>query len=707
MGKVLKIIGIVVGIVILLCIIATVAVVTLVNPNKYKSQISAAVYKNTGRQLTINGDIKWDFFPRLGLRLSQINLANAAGFGQQPFAQMGKLDIKVQILPLLSGHLNFNKIVLQDVTLNLIRNQQGKTNWEDLLANHAANPNSSPSSSASTPKKLAFTISSIVINNATITWQDQQTGQSIILKQLQLNSTGIGLNRSFPIYIQFNFNSNRPALQFQLAANSHIQLMPQTNYYTFKNLNIQGLWFGPNYPDGKLPFNLNADLVLNGQQQTLQLNNLSAQIANLPLKGEFTVQKYSQNPVVQGVFAIPSFSPRQLLTALGQDKNIHFASDNVMQNAAAIGKLQWSDKTLHLDNFQTKLDDMQLSGTLTIAPMKGETTIQSDLALNQFYPDRYMLVTTSSTTAKQQDTKPISTTSNQQQSPIAALLAIPKGLNILGSLRIGQFRFKNITATNVNLQYILQRAMLKLAPVTADLYNGKSLIQFVADAKAATPQITLNSTLTNIQVGTLLKDLMPNSKTQLTGTSNITSRLQTQGQNKNAWLNNLNGDTNFSITNGTIANLDLGKQIYNALQLVIKHGMPTQTETNQIHFTTLTGTLQIQHGVINNNDLSLKSDSLQVAGKGTVDLPQQHLDYRLNVTALGSPFGSDALEMQQKIGGHIPIKISGTFDNLKIFPDLEEVTKSLGKEQLKEQVQKVIGKDVNDTLKKLGNFLRQ
>ncbi|MGB6977516.1 MAG: AsmA-like C-terminal region-containing protein, partial [Gammaproteobacteria bacterium] len=221
----------------------------------------------------------------------------------------------------------------------------------------------------------------------------------------------------------------------------------------------------------------------------------------------------------------------------------------------------------------------------------------------------------------------------------------------------------------------------------------------------ATPQITFNSTLTNIQVGALLKDLATNSKTQLTGTGNITSHLQTQGQNQDAWVNNLNGDMNFSIINGTITNFDLGKQIYSALQLFIKHGAPTEAETNQTNFSSLTGTVQVEHGVASNNNLLLKSDSLQATGKGTADLRNRQLDYHLIITALGSPFGSDVLDAQQKLGGHIPIKISGPFRNPTIFPDLQEATQSVAKEQLKEQVKKFIGKDVNDTLKKLGNFL--
>ena len=77
--------------------------------------------------------------------------------------------------------------------------------------------------------------------------------------------------------------------------------------------------------------------------------------------------------------------------------------------------------------------------------------------------------------------------------------AIPPKTIMSGSLRIGQFRLQNTTLTNVNVQYALQHELIKLAPVTADLYQGKSLTQFIADNHSATPHLTFNTVFTNVQ----------------------------------------------------------------------------------------------------------------------------------------------------------------------------------------------------------------
>lgn len=45
---------------------AVLVLVLLVNPNEFKPLITEQVEAQTGRQLTIDGDIEWRFFPSVG-----------------------------------------------------------------------------------------------------------------------------------------------------------------------------------------------------------------------------------------------------------------------------------------------------------------------------------------------------------------------------------------------------------------------------------------------------------------------------------------------------------------------------------------------------------------------------------------------------------------------------------------------------------------
>ena len=88
MGRILKLVGVVGGAVLAFIVLATIALALLVDPNDYKTEISAAVERATGRQFSLEGDLELDVFPRLRITIGAAELANAAGFADGPFASI-------------------------------------------------------------------------------------------------------------------------------------------------------------------------------------------------------------------------------------------------------------------------------------------------------------------------------------------------------------------------------------------------------------------------------------------------------------------------------------------------------------------------------------------------------------------------------------------------------------------------------------------
>ncbi len=76
-----KIIYILLGLA-LAAVVAIAALVSLIDPNQFKPQLVEQVRKSTGRELVIQGDIGWRFWPSLGLSLEQVALRNPAGFAE-------------------------------------------------------------------------------------------------------------------------------------------------------------------------------------------------------------------------------------------------------------------------------------------------------------------------------------------------------------------------------------------------------------------------------------------------------------------------------------------------------------------------------------------------------------------------------------------------------------------------------------------------
>lgn len=65
---------------VLLTIIGVVVYITLIfNPNDFKPEIVKVVKEQTGRELQINKDLSWSFFPTLGINIADVSFSNPAG----------------------------------------------------------------------------------------------------------------------------------------------------------------------------------------------------------------------------------------------------------------------------------------------------------------------------------------------------------------------------------------------------------------------------------------------------------------------------------------------------------------------------------------------------------------------------------------------------------------------------------------------------
>ena len=130
MGRFFKILAWIAGITATLVVAAVVFILLIFDPNKYKAEIATAVHDATGRQLTIQGDLKLSFFPWLGVEAGAMSLANPPEFGPQPFAKITNAAIKVKLLPLLKKDVEVDTVTLNGLYLNLIRTAAGRGDWK-------------------------------------------------------------------------------------------------------------------------------------------------------------------------------------------------------------------------------------------------------------------------------------------------------------------------------------------------------------------------------------------------------------------------------------------------------------------------------------------------------------------------------------------------------------------------------------------------
>jgi AsmA protein len=120
-----------VGLVVLLAL-ALVAVVLLVDPNDYKDDIAKMVREETGRELTLEGDLKLSVFPSIAIEVRKASLGNLPGFGAEPFVAIGEARLVMRLWPLLRKHFDVKRVQLSELKLHLITDKSGRGNWEGI-----------------------------------------------------------------------------------------------------------------------------------------------------------------------------------------------------------------------------------------------------------------------------------------------------------------------------------------------------------------------------------------------------------------------------------------------------------------------------------------------------------------------------------------------------------------------------------------------
>ena len=130
--RMLKVAGYVVGALVALVVLALVAVVLFVDPNDYRDDIAGMVERETGRKLTLTGDLKLSIFPWVALETGAASLSDAPGFGDEPFVSIQEARVSARLLPLLRGKLEVGKVQLTGARVRLITDGQGRDNWADL-----------------------------------------------------------------------------------------------------------------------------------------------------------------------------------------------------------------------------------------------------------------------------------------------------------------------------------------------------------------------------------------------------------------------------------------------------------------------------------------------------------------------------------------------------------------------------------------------
>ncbi len=142
--------------------------------NSQKDRIAIEVRKETGRDLTIQGDMSLALLPTPALSAAGVSLTNMEGGSPVPMVELKELRVRVALLPLLQGTVQIEQIVLVQPTILLEILPDGRRNWD--FPGEETVP-SDPGIAESTTAGMDVQFDDFSIEDGTVIYRDQVTGR--------------------------------------------------------------------------------------------------------------------------------------------------------------------------------------------------------------------------------------------------------------------------------------------------------------------------------------------------------------------------------------------------------------------------------------------------------------------------------------------------------------------------------------------------
>jgi AsmA protein len=716
MGKFLKFILWLVVALAALVAIAALVLPMVIDPNDYKAEIATAVEKQTGRTLTIEGDITLSVFPWLGLDIGPTQFSNAAGFDEPSMARMEAVQVRVKLLPLLRKQLEVDKIRLSGLQLYLAKDKQGLTNWADLTAPAKAGEPTDKAATETAGDAAAgglerLAIGGIEVTGASLHWDDRSSDSRYEVNELSLTTGAIEPGEAFDLNLQMQLLSTQPAIKTGLSLRGELLIATDLDALTITGAKLEVDAQGDSLPAGQVRAALTTDVSLGLAAQTLLLPNMVLETLGLQITASVTGADISSDaPRFNGTLAIAEFVPRKVLQALGEAAPVT-ADDSVLRKADA--NMAWDASLQHFaaSALTAHLDETTLNGELKVQSFDAPA-ITFALLLDQIDIDRYLPPATGQEGGAEgaSGDKAAGSSGGKgagKSSPQSGELPLEplRNLNLNGELRMAQLKAFNLRSRDVLIQIRARDGVLDISPLTAKLYEGAIDVDLKLDARKDTPRFTVKESLTGVQAGPLLKDLTGDDP--LLGTANVKADLNTAGSNVDEILNALKGTAEFSFKEGAINGVNIAALIREAQATLKGQPAPKQEQPNQTDFALMQGTATVTNGLVKNDDLILQSPLLRITGAGEVNLPKEAVDYMLTTKFVGSLEGQGGKGYQELEGLSVPVHVGGTFSKLTYAPDLGAVAKDAAKAEVEKRVQeekqkleKKLGTDIPDSLLK-------
>ena len=647
--------------------------VNFVNPNRYKPLITSSVYDATSRKLTLDGDVSWKIWPKLGLNIKQASLSNPKEFDESStFATIKDVNVSVELMPLFYGTAIVDTIELNGLNLNLIT-RNGKNNW--TFTTPTVEKPIIDEKQKEKPTKLE--LYNFSLSNSNISYTDLDTTTSKKFKNLNLD---LSTSKDGGIYFdpeKQSLNLDDVKIKFNDLIAGTINLKMDndaafTGVVNFNTFSLNGLF---SLLDSKPPLNSKSlnnmpfKATFAGNKNNINLKNLTFNAPGL-IAGDanLNIKNINTNLAYTGTINLTSLSVNSLFTAIGSKLPLNSKSlDNVPLKVNITG----DKNNLNLQNLTFKASGL-IAGVANLNITNPSTNLAytGTLNLTTLAVNNLFLAIGS---------KPPLNSQLLNDVPLEVNIAGDKtNLNLQNlALRVGEAQISGLIG--VNFANALQ-IKNNLAVSQVEVSNHTDINGY----KVAVNNINISGNLTK---GT--------NSNALSGTQHITAgNIAVSGFNLDSFASDINqvaaaslvkivGETTRAVSSGNIEHIvELPNMlaIINKLRAEVnKAAAPgakdLRQKTNLGHLDT---TMVFNNGLISTPSLTLSGPSLKLTATGQTNLNNSTLGYNALAKVQGVPAKSLLANVT------FPCKVEGSLDHPKASLAWSSITGQIGKYYLKQ-----------------------
>lgn len=606
--------------VVLLLVAVAVAAPFFIPAGVYKDQLVAQVKSATGRDLRIDGPVRVSILPRIAIEAEKVSFSNAPGAAEKDMATLAKLEVQLQILPLISGEVAVDRFVLVAPVIHLAIDKQGKANWQfETAGGRAPAPKGAQEKAA--PEKSAASA----------------------LQELRLGEVKIENGRI--TYVDQRSNARHEASDVDLAVK-----LPRLD----------------------APVNIDGALVWKGKRVQLAARADRARAliesASTPISLKLTAEPVSLGLV--GTAALPALSGDVQLEVPSVRALAEWVGTPLPAAGGGLGpfslggKLDARNGKYAFADARLALDGIKAAGAVQVdttgkRPRIGARLAVENLDLNPYLgPETGPAGGPAKPGAPGGQPAPAAAGWSEEPIELAALHAADADLDLSAS----GIRYRKLIVDKGAVKVRLADGKLAVDLTDLALYEGRGTGKVTIEDRKDRPLVALAFKLGGVQAEPLLRDAAGFER--LSGTGALEVDVAGGGKSQREIVGSLDGKGAISFTDGAIKGINIAAMVRNVTSAFDASAAgPQQTD-----FSELAGTFTIAKGILTNDDLALKSPLLRVEGAGKVDLPDRTLDYRVTPKAVASLEGQGG---RTDLGGiMVPVIVRGPWDNLSYQPDL-------------------------------------